>query len=71
MKTTQKTANRFNDNDLQQIIEPLASYLCAAEQPQAALNAALVSLFREMEQINRCADAEVACLVATRGVLPV
>jgi hypothetical protein len=56
--------NRFNSvtqrlsrNDLEQVIEPLASYICACEQPKTALMSALALLFREVEGTNRAALA--------------
>ena len=44
--------------DLDQFIEPLASYICAADQPRAALASALAALLSEVEATNRAA---VAC----------
>ena len=56
--------NRFHrafDNtpakDLEQVVEPLVSYICAMEQPQTALISALAVLFREIEATNRTALA--------------
>ena len=42
-------------SDLEQMIEPLASYICATERPKTALHSALAVLFREVEQTNRAA----------------
>lgn len=44
-------------NELARMIEPLASYICATEQPQSALQSALTALFREVEATNRTATA--------------
>jgi hypothetical protein len=41
--------------DLERVIEPLASYICATEQPKTALMSALAVLFREVEATNRAA----------------
>jgi hypothetical protein len=49
------TANRIGGEDLQRMIEPLASYICATDQPQAALLSALALLYREVEGTNRAA----------------
>jgi hypothetical protein len=55
--------NRFNyasdriGNDLERVVEPLASYICATEQPKTALMSALALLFREVEITNRAALA--------------
>jgi hypothetical protein len=48
--------------ELERVIEPLASYICAAEQPGAALLSALAALFSEVEQTNRAALAYVGGL---------
>jgi hypothetical protein len=50
-------------SDLQQIIEPLASYICASDQPKLALNLAYVALFHEVAQVTRAAQAHVARFV--------
>ena len=42
-------------NDLERVIEPLASYICAAEQPKTALLSALKALRSEVETTNRVA----------------
>ncbi len=59
--------NRFNHdleqstaNDLERVIEPLASYICATDQPRAALMAALAMLFDEVDQTYRAANAQIA-----------
>ena len=52
--------NRLIDNDLGRVVEPLADYICATEQPRAALTAALKVLFREVELTTRAASAQVA-----------
>ena len=46
--------------DLEQVIEPLASYICAADQPRAVLMAALAVLFTEIEVTSRAARAQIA-----------
>jgi hypothetical protein len=40
------------------VIEPLASYICAADQPRAALLSALAVLLAEVKQTNRAALAQ-------------
>lgn len=47
-------------SDLERVIEPLASYICAADQPRAILLSALRLLLSEVEQTNRAAVAHVA-----------
>jgi hypothetical protein len=45
---------------LERVIEPLASYICAADQPRAALRSALAVLFSEVCQTNRAANSHLA-----------
>jgi hypothetical protein len=66
----EKVMNRFNfvadrsvGKDLERVIEPLAAYICATEQPKTALMSALAVLFREVEATNSAAAAHFrACL---------
>ena len=46
--------------ELQSVMEPLVSYICATDQPRIALKAALLALARQVEQTNRTACAQVA-----------
>jgi hypothetical protein len=54
--------NRISDrsirNDLLRMVEPLANYICATEQPKTALMSALAVLFNEVEATNRAAIAQ-------------
>ena len=56
-------ANRESDrgleSELERVIEPLASYLCASDRPRTALLSALEFLFSEVAQTNRAASAHV------------
>ena len=54
--------------DLKRVIEPLASYVCAADQPQAALLSALALLFNEMDQTNRLARAHYGAFARLRSI---
>lgn len=47
-------------SELQQVIEPLANYICAASQPRAALLSALEALRSEISQMNRTAVSHLA-----------
>ena len=49
-----------SDTELERVIEPLASYICATSRPRAALLSALQVLFSEVRQTNRAANALVA-----------
>jgi hypothetical protein len=51
-------------SDLQRVIEPLASYICAADQPRAALMSALAVLLADVKQTNRAALAHFGIDVA-------
>jgi hypothetical protein len=50
---------RAKDGELQSVMEPLVSYICATDQPRIALKAALMALARQVEQTNRTANAQV------------
>ena len=47
--------NQSSRSDLRQMIEPLANYICATDQPRKALLSALATLFREVEATNQAA----------------
>lgn len=55
------------DNHLEQMVEPLASYICAAGQPRSALLSALAVLFREVEQTNRAAVLHLTACSDSHG----
>ncbi|MCE9553015.1 MAG: hypothetical protein K8T91_06510 [Planctomycetes bacterium] len=46
--------------DLERVIEPLVSYICATERPKTALTRALALLVNEVEQTNQAANARAA-----------
>src|SRR5271155_5554896 len=48
------------ERDLERVIEPLVGYICATDQPKAALMAALAMLFSEVNQTYRAANAQIA-----------
>jgi hypothetical protein len=45
-------------HELERVIEPLASYICATDQPKAALKSALAVLFAEVDETIRVANAQ-------------
>jgi len=47
--------DRSRGGDLRQMVEPLANYICATDQPRKMLASALAALFREVEATNRAA----------------
>jgi hypothetical protein len=50
------------DANLERVVEPLASFICATDRPRAALATALAILFSEVEQTNRAANAHFATI---------
>jgi hypothetical protein len=63
MNNTNCAFERITGNELERVIEPLASYICATERPQTALKSALTLLFREVEATNRSARSHFrSCL---------
>lgn len=61
---------RATQRDLEQVIEPLASYICATDRPRAALNHALALLLGHVKQTNRLASARLAAVSLRRPVGP-
>ncbi|HVW38086.1 MAG TPA: hypothetical protein VHB99_12300 [Pirellulales bacterium] len=55
-----------HDGDLQRVIEPLVSYICATERPRNSLRLALAALVRQIDETNRSATAQVAAILETR-----
>ena len=51
---------RTTQSDLERVIEPLASFISASDQPKAMLASALAILFGEMAETHRAAIAQVA-----------
>jgi hypothetical protein len=66
MSTLFSKSNRTHHSDLQKLVEPLASYICATDRPRAALKAALAALAGEVEETNRAARAGVASFAESR-----
>ncbi len=60
-------SRRGAESDLVQVIEPLASYICAASRPRAALASALALLFSQVEETNRTASMHVASFFQNHG----
>ena len=53
-------------DSLQGVIEPLASYICAAHHPQEVLRSVLKALRSEVEQTNCTAKAHVGAFASGR-----
>jgi len=60
MNRVNRERGQATGSDLERVIEPLASYICATDQPRAALMAALAMLFSEVNQTYRAANAQIA-----------
>jgi len=60
----------ISESDLERVIEPLASYLCASDRPQAALKFAMTVLLREVRETNRAARARVAAFCESSLAAP-
>lgn len=80
MKRAERERKQATDRQLERVVEPLASYISAANRPRAALISALAVLFREVEQTNREANTHITTLLdndwsyvtccQSRGVTP-
>jgi hypothetical protein len=55
MNNVNRLQNRSTSSDLRQMVEPLANYICATEEPKRALMTALAALVHEVESTNRAA----------------
>jgi hypothetical protein len=54
------------ERDLARVIEPLASFISAADHPKAALMSAMAVLVSEVERTNRAAFAHVTSFLESR-----
>ena len=61
MNAIHQPTQRTPDSDLAQVIEPLASYICAADRPGTALFSALAALLDEVEATNGAALRHFLC----------
>jgi hypothetical protein len=64
MKSVDRLAACPIASDLERVVEPLAAYICATEQPKSALMSALAVLLREVEATNRDAMSHFRGLLA-------
>jgi hypothetical protein len=55
MNTTNRMSKQSISSDLERVIEPLANYICATDQPRSALRCALAALLREVAETNSAA----------------
>jgi hypothetical protein len=66
MNTAISSTERVIGNELKRVVEPLANYICATEQPNSTLWSALSVLFREVEATNGVAALHFRSLLAAR-----
>ena len=64
MNAANRLSKYSTSSDLERVIEPLANYICATEQPKSALMSALAVLLREVEATNSAAASHFRCLLA-------
>lgn len=57
MKRVDYTPSRSTGADLKKIVEPLANYVCAAQQPKQAMLLVMSILRHEVELTNRMASS--------------
>jgi hypothetical protein len=65
MNTYIRTQTNSTDREMAQVIEPLASYINATNQPMATLMLALRTLANEVRKTNRAASARVNAFTET------
>ena len=60
MNAINPLSHGVSESGLNRVIEPLASYICAADRPKAALHRVVAALLNEVEETNRLAKSHVA-----------
>ena len=55
--------------EIEQFVEPLASFICATEHPEMALKSAVAALYSQIEQTNRTAHQHISAFVGRRVAL--
>ena len=60
MTRTFQESNRAAASDLHRVIEPLTSYICATDRPEAVLNLVFSVIANEVAQVNRAARIQAA-----------
>jgi hypothetical protein len=61
MNATSIAREQNPHSDLTQVIEPLASYICAADRPRETLLSVLSALFDQVSGTHKVALMHVAC----------
>jgi hypothetical protein len=65
MNTLNRKLTRTADSEMERVIEPLASYINATNQPMATLMSALRALASEVRKTNRAASRHVTAFTET------
>jgi hypothetical protein len=65
MNTLNRNRTHRADSEMERVIEPLASYINATNQPMATLMSALRALANEVKKTNRAANAHVHAFTET------
>ena len=66
MNNTQTQTHQATLMEMDRVIEPLANFVCATEQPETVLKLALDALYSRIEQTNRAAGEHVAAFLESR-----
>jgi hypothetical protein len=61
MNTINAERKQKSNRELAQVIEPLTSYICAADRPREALLSALAALFDEVQGTHKATLMHFAC----------
>ena len=56
MNTLNCVCDRTTNNELEHVVEPLASYICASDKPSTALHFVLAALRRQVDATNELAS---------------
>jgi len=62
MNRINRQAEAKGRSDLERVVEPLASYICATERPGVALKSVFAALLRSVEETNRVAKSHFRTL---------
>ena len=65
MNTYIRTRTNSTDREMARVIEPLASYINATNQPMSTLMSALRALANEVKKTNRAASVHVNAFTET------
>lgn len=66
MKALNREFAHVNQAGLDEALEPLASFICAADRPSEALETVLSALFSQVTETNRVAKAGIASFLNRR-----